>query len=82
VKTTWYFENVVLKRRPYLKREWCERVRANPDGTLVQKNGRVSHWGYVPELAEAIRSEKYLRVITESDGETIHNAYPDRDYNP
>lgn len=43
MKTRWYFENVVLKRRPYLQREWCERVRANPDETLVQKNGRVRY---------------------------------------
>jgi len=28
--TTRYFEEQVLRKRPYLQREWCERVIANP----------------------------------------------------
>ncbi len=84
MKTTDYFDNTVLTRRPFLKREWCERVRKNPETRLVQENGRIAHWGWVPEFAEAgpqFKGEgRYLLVITEADGETVHNAYPDRDY--
>lgn len=27
---TLYFENEVLRKRPYLKKEWCMRVVENP----------------------------------------------------
>lgn len=89
MKTTWYFENRVLPRRPYLRREWCERVRIHPDEKRTQENGRIQHWALVEELAKALTEEKggepenhtnYLRVITLEDGETIHNAMPDRNY--
>ncbi|GJQ22155.1 MAG: hypothetical protein HBSIN02_25100 [Bacteroidia bacterium] len=35
---------------------------------------RIRYWGYVEELG------KYLRVVTLEDGETVHNAFPDRDF--
>lgn len=34
----------------------------------------VRHWIFVKEIG------KYLRVVTLEDGETIHNAFPDRDF--
>lgn len=75
VKTTWYFEEDILgKKRPDLKREWCERVLESPEYTEVQSNGRVRHWGFIPEI------ERYLRVVTLEDGETVHNAMPDRGF--
>jgi len=75
VKTTRYFEEQVLRKRPYLRREWCEQVIAKPLRVEVQPNGRVRYWGLVPELGARV-----LRVITLDDGETIHNAFPDRDF--
>lgn len=50
VKTTRYFENKVLKeKRPFLKHEWCERVRQNPEYTAVEGDtGRIRHWAFVP----------------------------------
>jgi hypothetical protein len=36
-KFTEYFENEVLRKRPYLKKEWCIRVLENP---LNQRNQR------------------------------------------
>ena len=73
VKTTWYFEERVLKiKRPYLRREWCEEVVRAPVHREVQYDGRVRHWAFVEELG------RYLRVVTLADGETIHNAMPDR----
>ena len=76
MKTTWYFQNVVLSNRPYLKIEWIERILQGPVRTQVQGNGRIRHWGLVPEFG------MYFRVVTLADGETVHNAFPDRDFNP
>ena len=72
MKTTSYFTNSVLQRRPYLKEKWILYVLNNPVRTEVQANGRIRYWAFVDDLG------KYLRVITESDGETVHNAFPDR----
>jgi len=72
MKTTRYFENSVMMRRPYLKTEWIEQVLRNPIREEVQANGRVRRWGFIEEVG------KYLRVITEPDGETVHNAFFDR----
>lgn len=71
---TEYFTQVVLKKRPYLKQEWIERVLAHPLETEKQSDGRIKHWRYIPEL------ERYLRVVTLEDGETVHNAFPDREF--
>lgn len=71
VRTTRYFEEQVLRKRAYLRRERCEQVLANPEQVELQPDGRIRYWGYIPELG------KYLRVVTLSDG-TVHNAFPDR----
>jgi hypothetical protein len=65
-----------MARRPYLKEEWIEYVLANPVRTQVQPNGRVRHWAFIPELG------KHLRVVTEPDRETVHNAFADRGFRP
>ena len=72
MKTTWYFENSVLARRPELRMEWIQQVLEAPVRVQVQENGRVRYWGYIAERG------RYLRVITESDRETVHNAFFDR----
>ena len=74
MKATPYFENSVLKRRAYLRVEWIERVLSNPEHTEVQPNGRLRQWGFIEELG------KYLRVVTLEDGETVLNAFPDRNF--
>ena len=61
-----------MERRPYLKEDWLELALRQPLRTKVQENGRVRHCVYIAEV------EKYLRVVTEPDGETIHNAFFDR----
>ncbi len=76
MKTTDYFRDSVLTRRPYLKMDWIEAVLRDPVRTEVQPNGRTRHWAYVEELG------KYLRVVVEADGETVHNAFPDRGFSP
>ena len=73
LKTTPYFEAIVLAKRPYIKREWCERILADPLRREVQADGRIRYWGRVPEFGSRI-----FRVVTLEDGETVHNAFPDR----
>jgi len=74
MKTTRYFEQQVLRKRPYIQREWCEKALLQPAHREVQPDGRVRYWVFIPELG------KYLRVVTLDDGETVHNAFPDRDF--
>jgi len=76
MKTTNYFRTSVTTRRPDIKLEWIEHVLTNPIRTEVQANGRIRRWAFVLE------AEKYLRVVTESDGETVHNAFFDRRFKP
>jgi hypothetical protein len=76
MKATDYFTTSVLARRPYLKLEWIENVLSNALRTETQANGRIRHWGFIPDVG------KYLRVITEPDGETVHNAFFDRRFKP
>jgi hypothetical protein len=59
-----------------LKTESIEHVMNNPIRTEVQANGRIRRWAFIPEAG------KYLRVITEPDGETVHNAFFDRRFQP
>ena len=72
-KFTSYFENEVLRKRPYLKKEWCTRVLKNPIKSEAQENNRFRFWAAIEELEGRI-----LRVVTLEDKKTIHNAFPDR----
>ena len=76
IETTRYFRQQVLRKRPYLRVEWCERVLLNPVKREDQSDGRIRYWGYIRELG------RYLRVVTLADGLTVHNAFPDRDFDP
>lgn len=74
--TTFYFNNDVLLKRPYIKMTWCEAAITNPIRREIQTDGRIRHWIFVSEL------NQYLRVVTLADGMTIHNAFPDRNFKP
>lgn len=78
MKTTRYFEEQVLRKRPYLRREWCEQVLAAPIRREVQADGRIRFWGRIAAAGEA--RPRFLRVVTLDDGETIHNAFFDRNF--
>jgi hypothetical protein len=75
MKTTRYFREQVLRKRAYIKIEWCERILAEPFARAVQSDGRLRFWGIVPEFGNRV-----LRIVTLADGETVHNAFPDRDF--
>ena len=72
-----YFENEVLRKRPYLKKEWCVRVVESPYRSELQEGNRHRFWATIAEL-----EGRYLRVITLEDRVTIHNAFPDRGFKP
>lgn len=72
-----YFEKEVLRKRPYIKREWCIHVIENAVRWELQDGNRCRFWAPVPNL-----ENRYLRVITLSDRVTIHNAFPDRGFKP
>ena len=72
-----YFELVVLRKRPYLRKEWCIRALQEPLRVERQGNGRFRFWIAIAEL-----DGRVLRVVTLPDQVTIHNAFPDRRFKP
>jgi hypothetical protein len=67
-----------IDRAPYLQRDWCREVLAAPIRREVQLDGRIRFWGKI-ELAGEARP-RFLRVVTLEDGETVHNAFFDRNF--
>ena len=76
-KFTDYFEQQVLQKRPYLKKEWCVYVIENAVRVEPQEHNRFQFWAAISEIGG-----RYLRVITLEDKITIHNAFPDRGFKP
>jgi len=72
-----YFEKEVLRKRPYLQKEWCIRVLTNPLRSEPQEKNRYRFWAEIEEL-----EGRFLRVVTLQDKVTIHNAFPDRRFKP
>ncbi len=76
-KFTKYFEKEVLRKRPYIKKEWCIKVLKKPIKVEKQEHNRYRFWAAIKEL-----DDRFLRVITLEDKITIHNAFPDRRFKP
>lgn len=76
MKTTGYFRTSVMARRPDIQTEWIEYALNNPIRTVIQANGRIRRWALISTVG------KYLRAVTESDGEPVHNAFFDRRFKP
>lgn len=74
---TAYFEQSVLRKRPYLRREWCIYVIQHAERHEVHELNRHRFWARIPEL-----NNRFLRVVTLADRVTIHNAFPDRNFKP
>lgn len=74
---TAYFENEVLRKRPYLTKEMCIWVVEHPLRSEPQDGDRFRFWAKVAEL-----EGRALRVVTLSDRSTIHNAFVDRGFKP
>ncbi|MBI4848030.1 MAG: hypothetical protein HY808_05555 [Nitrospirae bacterium] len=76
-RTTPYFRNEILRKRPYLEIEICRNIISNPIKKETQPDGRIRFWGKIETM-----ENKYLRVVTLEDGVTIHNAFIDRGFKP
>ena len=78
MKTTRYFDEQVLCRRPYLTIDLCSDALAAPVRRDVQNDGRIRIWGRLtlPNETEA----RILRVVLLEDGVTVHNAFLDRSF--
>lgn len=74
-KTTEYF-NYTRNRtdRKIIKDEWILLTISEPPRTEIQTDGRIRKWRKINEV------EKVLRVVLLEDGETIHNAFFDRNF--
>jgi len=60
-----------------IRLEWIERVVQCPIRKQRQDDGRIRCWGAIDEM-----DGRYLRVILLEDGQTVHNAFFDRDFEP
>ncbi|MGD1015119.1 MAG: hypothetical protein ABR863_01580 [Roseiarcus sp.] len=78
MKTTRYFDEQVLRKRPNIQVAWIAPILANPIRRVVQLDGRVRVWGAVVDPRDG--QTRILRVATLADGETVHNAFFDRDF--
>ena len=78
MKTTHYFAEQVLRKRPYLDVAWCVAVIEAPIHRERQVDGRLRFWGEIVLPGETY--PRVLRVVTLEDGETIHNAFFDRGF--
>ena len=78
MKVTAYF--AALRSRPdraIIRDEWIERAVSTPIREQTQADGRIRRWIQVAEM-----ENRYLRVILLPDGETVHNAFFDRGFEP
>lgn len=75
MKFTQYFLHT--RERPDRKRirdEWILEAMRHPIREEAQSDGRIRRWTWVEE------EDKYLRVILLPDGQTVHNAFFDREF--
>ena len=76
MKTTQYFRNT--RQRPdraIIKDKWIQQVVQNPLREEHQADRRIRRWARIAEM-----NKRALRVILLEVGETIHNAFFDRDF--
>ncbi len=76
MKTTQYFRHT--RQRPdraITKDEWIEQAIHNPLRVEQQADGRIRRWVRITEM-----DNRALRVILLEDGETVPNAFFDRNF--
>ena len=76
MKFTQYFQYTRQRAdRVLILDEWIERVINNPLREERQSDGRIRRWARITEM-----DNRALRVILLEDGETVHNAFFDRNF--
>jgi len=76
MKATQYFQ--YTRQRPdraIILDKWIKRVIENPLREEIQADGRIRRWARIPEM-----DNRALRVVLLEDGETVHNAFFDRNF--
>lgn len=76
MKTTQYFQ--YTRQRPdraVIQDDWIKRVIQDPLREEIQSDGRIRRWARIAEMENRV-----LRVILLEDGETVHNAFFDRNF--
>ena len=63
--------------RTLIREEWIKRAVKSPIREFVQADGRIRRWTQVTEM-----ENRFLRVVLLPDGETVHNAFFDRRFEP
>jgi hypothetical protein len=78
MKATRYFEEQVLRKRPYIEPGMCLAVIAAPLRRDVQVDGRIRHWGEVIDR----RDGKQRYTASHYAGRRRDDAYAffDRDF--
>ena len=78
VKFTRYFEAIRLRPdRAMIRVEWIQQVIEKPVREVIQVDGRIRRWAPIGEMGG-----RHLRVVLLPDGETVHNAFFDRSFEP
>lgn len=76
MKTTQYFQ--YTRQRPdriIILDEWIENTIHESLREEIQADGRIRRWARIPDMENRV-----LRVILLEDGETVHNAFFDRNF--
>jgi hypothetical protein len=60
-----------------IRLEWIEHVVAHPVREVIQADGRIRRWAPIRDM-----DDRYLRVVLLPDGESVHNAFFDRSFEP
>jgi hypothetical protein len=78
MKTTEYFDAIRRRRdRAAIRDAWITRVVTQPQHQEIQSDGRIRRWARIEEAGG-----RWLRVVVLADGETVHNAFFDRSFEP
>ena len=78
MKFTDYFQ--AMRQRPdgaSISLDWIDYVIRHPEKEIIQTDGRIRRWASISKM-----DGRYLRVILLADGETVHNAFFDRNFKP
>jgi len=75
MKYTTHFQEDVLTEHPEANRsDWIDAALANPVLVREEANGTIRHWGFIAE------ANKFMRVVTKADRETLITAFFDEGF--
>jgi hypothetical protein len=75
-RTRYYDRSMSRPDRQNIRPEDVQAVHSHPTRQERQADGRTRLWGWIEWRG------RWLRVIIEPDGETVHNALWDRRFRP